>query len=500
MMTMIGTTTPTMTTTMMTTSRPPRRRVSIRARVLASMILLVGFALAVSGAAIYVYERQELNARLDDSLTRTVEEFRVLAETGIDPQTGNGFKHAEDLLYTAMQRTLPARYQGMVGLSADQLQWTAPATVEMRLEEDPQFLEWAKTSAADQHVRIENFETELSEYRAIVVPIQLSSDPKPARFVLAYDYTAEVSRINKQFMVFFGVGLVVMLLAGGAAYLIVGRMLEPIRRLRDTARQISESDQSSRIEVTGDDEFAELTVTVNDMLDRLQDALNSQRQLLDDVGHELRTPVTIIRGHLELMDVQDSEDVAQTKDIALDELKRMSLLINDLMTLAGANRADFLSAKPTDIGTLLDEILDKARALGNRDWRIGHREEANVTLDPARITQAMLQLAANAVKFSDEGSRIDLGSAMLEEQDKAPVLRLWVHDAGVGIAPEDLERIFERFGRGQNSDRAKGSGLGLNIVSAIADSHGGSVWVDSVPGSGSTFYIDIPLAEGAHSV
>jgi signal transduction histidine kinase len=74
-----------------------------------------------------------------------------------------------------------------------------------------------------------------------------------------------------------------------------------------------------------------------------------------------------------------------------------------------------------------------------------------------------------------------------------------VHDAGAGIVQEDLDRIFERFGRGQNSDRAKGSGLGLNIVSAIADSHGGSVWVDSVPGSGSTFYIDIPLAEGARS-
>ncbi|MFJ2621232.1 sensor histidine kinase [Glutamicibacter sp. NPDC087344] len=484
----------------MTTKGQPRRRVSIRARVLGSMILLVGFALATSGAAIYVYERQELNARLDDSLTRTVEEFRMLAETGIDPQTGDGFMHAEDLLYTAMQRTLPARYQGMVGLSADQLQWTAPATVQMRLENDPEFLDWAKTSATDQHVLIENVDTKLSDYRAIAVPIQLSSDPKPARFVLAYDYSAEVGRINTQFMVFFGVGLAVMLLAGGAAYLIVGRMLEPIRRLRDTARQISESDQSSRIEVTGHDEFAELTVTINEMLDRLEEALNSQRQLLDDVGHELRTPVTIIRGHLELMDVKDPEDVSQTKDIALDELKRMSLLINDLMTLAGANRSDFLNSKPTDVGALLDEILDKARALGHRDWRIGNREEVTAILDPARITQGMLQLAANAVKFSEEGSRIDLGSAVLEGSDREPMLRLWVHDAGAGIVQDDLERIFERFGRGQNSDRAKGSGLGLNIVSAIASSHGGTVWVDSVPGSGSTFYIDIPLAQGAPRV
>ncbi len=253
-------------------------------------------------------------------------------------------------------------------------------------------------------MRIENVSTQHSTYRAMVVPIQLASDPKPARFVLAYDYTSEVRHINTQIMVFIAAGAMVVVLASIAAWLIVGRMLEPIRRLRDTARQISESDVSSRIEVTGHDEFAELTVTINEMLDRLEAALQSQRQLLDDVGHELRTPVTIIRGHLELMDVQDAEDVAQTREISLDELKRMSLLINDLVTLAGANQADFVVSRPCEVGALLDDILDKARGLGERDWRIGHRAEASVRLDASRITQAVLQLSANAVKFSSPGS------------------------------------------------------------------------------------------------
>ncbi|WP_246049669.1 MULTISPECIES: HAMP domain-containing sensor histidine kinase [Glutamicibacter] len=481
----------------MTTTRPRQRRMPIRAQVITGMILLVAIALATAGTAMYVLERHELNDRLDDSLIRTVEEYRVLAETGVDPQTKQGFQHAEDLLYTAMQRTVPARYQGMLGLSADQLQWTAPHSVTLRLEDDPEFLEWAKNSSTDARVRIENVSTQHSTYRAMVVPIQLASDPKPARFVLAYDYTSEVRHINTQIMVFIAAGAMVVVLASIAAWLIVGRMLEPIRRLRDTARQISESDVSSRIEVTGHDEFAELTVTINEMLDRLEAALQSQRQLLDDVGHELRTPVTIIRGHLELMDVHDAEDVAQTREISLDELKRMSLLINDLVTLAGANQADFVVSRPCEVGALLDDILDKARGLGERDWRIGHRAEASVRLDASRITQAMLQLSANAVKFSSPGSRIDLGSALVHNDGSAPCLRLWVRDGGVGIAPDDLQRIFERFGRGKNSERAMGSGLGLNIVAAIAESHGGKVWVDSTPGSGSTFYIDIPLAEGA---
>ena len=240
---------------------------------------------------------------------------------------------------------------------------------------------------------------------------------------------------------------------------------------------------------------AELTVTINEMLDRLEDSLKSQRQLLDDVGHELRTPVTIVSGHLELMDENDPEDVTQSKDIALDEMSRMSLLINHLVMLAKSNRADFIQPAPTEVGALLDEILDKARGLGDRHWRIDYRCESTVTLDQTRITQAMLQLCANAVKFSSTGTRIGLGNEVLRDGHGETLLRWWVSDNGVGIQPEDIERIFERFGRGKNSVRSDGSGLGLNIVSAIATAHGGSVWVDAEPGKGSTFYIDIPLTK-----
>jgi len=288
-----------------------------------------------------------------------------------------------------------------------------------------------------------------------------------------------------------------MALSALAAWLVVGRMLEPIRRLQTTAQQISETDVSQRIEVSGNDEFADLTVTVNEMLDRLEGALKAQRQLLDDVGHELRTPVTIINGHLELMDPDDPQDVKQSRDIAMDELGRMSLLINDLVTLAKSNRTDFLQIEPVQVGKLLDDILDKARGLGQRQWRIDYRTEATVRLDPIRLTQAMLQLCANAVKFSEDDSRIALGNEILRNGHGETTLRWWVSDAGIGIQSEDLERIFERFGRGQNSARSSGSGLGLNIVQAIAETHGGRVWVNSEPSKGSTFYIDLQLSTGS---
>lgn len=479
------------------TTRAPGRRWSIRARVLGGMLSLVGIALILAGAAIYIVGRTQLNERLDDSLTRSVQEFRVLARSGIDPRTRQGFAHAQDLLYTAMQRTLPSQHQGMISLSGGRLQWTAPDVVAMRLEDDAEFLAWAAGPHPANAITIETVDTSTTTYRAVVVPVQLSSDPTPGSFVLAYDYAAEQRRIDASFALYLAVGAVVMLLAGAAAWLLVGRMLRPIGLLRNTAQQISETDLSRRIEVSGTDEFAELTTTINAMLDRLEGAVESQRQLLDDVGHELRTPVTIVRGHLEVMDRDDPADVAQARDISLDELGRMSLLINDLVTLATSNRLDFLTPRPTEVGALLDDVLDKARALGERAWRIGARVETNIPLDAMRLTQAMLQLCANAVKFSPPGSAITLGSRMLGEPSadgtRHRLLRLWVQDEGIGIAAEDQERIFERFGRGSNSRRSEGSGLGLNIVSAIAAAHGGMVSVASVAGAGSTFMIDVPV-------
>lgn len=481
----------------MTMTKAPERRWSIRARVLTGMLLLVGLALVTAGTASFAVQRLELSERLDESLSRSVKEFKVLTETGVDPQTTKSFTHAEDLLYIAMQRTLPSPKQGMLALVGDKVRWTAPDIVGTRLEDDPEFTAWAFQVQDSNRIRIGTVKTEVTTYRAVVVPVSLPADHERGSFVLAYDYSAEAVANDRNFMIYIAVGASVMLVAALAAWLIVGRMLEPIRKLQTTAQQISETDVSQRIEVSGNDEFADLTVTVNEMLDRLDGALSSQRQLLDDVGHELRTPVTIINGHLELMDPHDPQDVQQSRDIAMDELNRMSVLINDLVTLAKSNRTDFLQTEPVQVGKLLDDILDKARGLGQRQWRIDYRAEATVRLDPMRLTQAMLQLCANAVKFSEDESRIALGNEILRDAHGETTLRWWVSDAGTGIRSDDLDRIFERFGRGQNSARSSGSGLGLAIVQAIAETHGGRVWVSSEPDQGSTFYIDLPLATGS---
>ncbi|MGJ9451507.1 sensor histidine kinase, partial [Actinotignum sp. GS-2025c] len=196
---------------------------------------------------------------------------------------------------------------------------------------------------------------------------------------------------------------------------------------------------------------------------------------------------TIVRGHLELMDANDPSDAADTRALALEELDRMNSLVGDLLTLAKAERSDFVVTREVDIAALTERIFDKATGLGPRAWNLGAVASGQAYLDPERITQAVLQLAANAVKYSDEGTPVEISSSVV-----AGRVSFTVEDAGCGIAPEDTERIMERFARGRNTGRSEGSGLGLAIVSSIARAHGGEVTVRSRVGEGSVFTLSLP--------
>jgi two-component system OmpR family sensor kinase len=280
----------------------------------------------------------------------------------------------------------------------------------------------------------------------------------------------------------------VLLIASTLAWVVAGRVLAPLRLLADTARSISESDLTRRIPVSGHDEIAELARTFNAMLDRLEAAFASQRAFVSDASHELRTPITIVRGHLELMS-EDPAERRETVTLVTDELDRMSRFVDDLLLLAKAERDDFLRVTVVELGALTDELLEKAQGLAQRDWRLEARGEAVIVADRQRLTQAMMGLAQNAVQHTTDGESIWLGTAASYRE-----VRLWVRDEGPGIAPDDQERIFERFARASDSRRrSEGAGLGLAIVRAIAEAHGGRVRLTSRPGAGASFVLVIPV-------
>lgn len=467
---------------------PPRRRgASVRTKVLGSVLAMAALGMLVAEVTSFVIADRRLDARIDAALEQEVQEFRAFAARGIDPDTGEPFTALEPLFTTALQRNVADENETFLTLIDGDPYVYPGGNRPVALESEGAVLELVRSVPAGADVRREDVETSAGTTRLAVVQVQFADAPQTGVYVVAYVVDLERAELvdAARTYTFVAVGALVLLALVG--WVVAGRLLRPLRLLREAALRITETDLTERIPVTGDDDVSDLTRTYNAMLDRLQSAFETQRQFIDDAGHELRTPVTIVRGHLELLDPSDAGEVAETRALVLDEVDRMGRLVEDLILLAQARRPDFVRLGTIEVGRLTDEVLDKARALGDRQWLVDARAESPVPGDPQRITQALLQLAHNAVKFSEPGSEISIGSAVDDGG-----ARLWVRDAGVGIHPADAERIFARFGRAESGRGVEGSGLGLAIVSAIAEAHDGRVEVDSRPGAGATFTLVLP--------
>lgn len=286
--------------------------------------------------------------------------------------------------------------------------------------------------------------------------------------------------------------LLVFVLVSAIAWLLAGRILRPLRDLTSTAAEISDTDLSRRIPVGGKDELARLATTFNAMLDRLEGAFTTQRRFIDDAGHELRTPITIIRGHLELLG-DDPQEREQTIEIVTTELDRMARIVDDLLVLARSEQPDFVVPGPMDVEDFVNDLIAKAWAISpGRNWKVDESIPAVFQGDAQRLTQAMVNLIRNVGVHTPPGTPAAIGAAVTPEG-----LSLWVRDTGPGIPDENLESLFERFRRGSTTRRTvTGAGLGLSIVAAIAEAHGGEVRVETGP-EGSRFVLQLPYAAEA---
>jgi two-component system OmpR family sensor kinase len=493
--TVTTTTVTTVTTATVTTTEPGRLRTlaegvrSVRVRVLASVLLLTALGMALAGVAVYLVQNARIEDRVKGAMAQEVDEFDNLQQTGIDPQTGRPFRAEpmERLFLVALQRNVPDRHEALLAVVDGTVRYYSPGPHADRLRADPALLAAVVEVIAAGHPAYRDVETARGHIQLAVKPVVQGE--RTGAWVVAYTTAGEKAEFADVVRTYALVALGVLLVVAIVGWFVAGRLLAPIRVLRRTAQQITETDLTRRIQVTGHDDVSELTGTFNTMLDRLEEAFTTQRQFLDDAGHELRTPITIVRGHLELLDGADPAEVDETKALVLDELDRMARMVDDLVTLAKAERPDFLRQMAVNVGMLVDDVFDKARALGERRWRIEARADAIVLADPQRLTQALVQLAHNAVTLTGEEDTVAFGSAI----DLTGTVRLWVRDTGPGVAPDDADRIFERFQRGAGNRRAEGSGLGLAIVRAIAEAHGGRVALQSRPGRGATFILALPM-------
>ena len=220
--------------------------------------------------------------------------------------------------------------------------------------------------------------------------------------------------------------------------------------------------------------------------------LESSRQFLQDASHSLATPITVALGHAELIERQAADPTLKADAAVLtDELLRLRRLVERLLVLAASEHPDFLSTAPIDLEPIVVDAYRRWAATPRR-WRLGEVEEAEVEADPDRLAAALDAVIENAVKQTRVGGEIELG---LRREGSSAVIS--VRDSGRGIHPEDLDRIFVRFARGDRgrSRRPAGMGLGLAIAKAVLDAHGGSVKASNAPGSGALFELAIPIRQ-----
>lgn len=278
---------------------------------------------------------------------------------------------------------------------------------------------------------------------------------------------------------------------------LAGRALRPVIDMTETARAIALSRGFDRRLNAGDpnDELGHLAQTFNEMLASLEEAYSAQQRFTADASHELRAPLTAIRGNLDLLDrVKEMPETERRESLARvrHEVERLSRLVNDLLALARADAGQQLRIEPVELDALLVDVHRQVLATaGGVTVSIDHIEPVVVQGDPDRLKELLLNIADNALRYTPAG-----GSVALRLDLELPWVIVSVADTGIGIDSDDLPHVFDRFWRADQarSRDSGGTGLGLAIARWIVDRHGGEIAVTSRPGEGTTVSIRLPAS------
>lgn len=450
-------------------------------------VLLVA-AFAILGTGVYLYLRHMEEAELERTLLEEVDWVSRLVDlernrfdffAPFDALSGN-----IQAQITAHYRSNPKNFDVRLTTLAGRVLYQSPQGVIGLISA----LALPPEQTVVETIRTPNGQTFHVAYRR--------ADP----FVIQIAYSdQEINTVLKHLMSIFAFLVPVVLfvsIAGG--WFMAGMILHPVSQIAALTNKISAEHLDQRIpDRDVPDEFGNLISTINKMFARLQKSFAETREFSLSVAHELKTPLTILKGESELaltrpLTQQEIQDLAATY---LDETVRLSHIVDDLLTLVKADTAQIsIVRRPVDLQALVNDIVDDAQILStDKDLRVDLRanEPATVLGDEMRLRQLFRILVNNAVQYTDAGGTITLSSTT-----RSGEARVAVADTGIGIAPEHLPKIFDRFYRVEEArSRVKGgSGLGLAIAKWIAEAHKGSIGVESSPGHGSIFSVTLPLS------
>lgn len=328
-------------------------------------------------------------------------------------------------------------------------------------------------------------------YRVLSAPIANADGSRAGLFQAALSAEAPAAVALSVAGALGAAGIVVILLGALASVWAARQSLRPLQTMAADAAAVTHASPGRRIAYEGpDDELGSLAASLNAMLARLERSYQDQRRFVADASHELRTPVAIVRGNVELLSRGSlcESDATESLNMIEDEALRMTRLLDELLSLArleGASR----HFQPLEARTLLDEIAAAARALGDRAVSVNGPSGLWISGDPDLLKQALLNIARNSIAHTRPGGHLDFVCSAVGNR-----VFLSVTDDGPGIPPDDLDRIFDRFFRtgGPRPEDSGGAGLGLAITSRLVDLHDGEIRAENVEPTGARFTIELP--------
>jgi len=450
--------------------RLTRRTQSLRIRLILAAAGSTLAALALFGVATVVVVRHDLRSSLDTALRQRAEQVAQLAVSAPAVLNSPG----------ALESPVSGRQIVVEVIDAHGRIVARSLTLGARLLPQDQL---ARAAIASGATGFENVNLDDRLFRLYAAPLALSGPAGGGAVLVASDTTDIARTTDRLGFVVALIGAGVALLAALLAAVLTRRGLLPLRRLAEAAGEIERTaDVSRRLPETGaQDEIGQLTGVLNRMLASLEGARAGERRFLADASHELRTPVTALLGNVEFA-ARHGADPEVLEELQRDA-RRLARLVDDLLVLERAGESA-VAGVPVDVAALVEEVV---RAHGSDDGRVvaGPVDAAVVRGEAGELSRALENLVENALVHGPERGRVTVSVARSDDR-----VLVTVGDDGPGPSPGDRERLFERFWRGPGASARPGSGLGLSIVAAIAQRHGGGVRVD-----GSSFTLDLPALD-----
>jgi signal transduction histidine kinase len=443
---------------------------SARANILGWVLIPVSLAMIATLTLTSALLTQNVVEKTDQQLSQEAEELQLLSDRAVDPVSGETYSSSSELLELYIRRAAPDSDEVLFVIVNGKVMERSSGELDIRLDRDPAFISLV---TGFESPYLGDYSLDGTALRFVAIPVKSKTDS--GVMVAAITLDSRLESIQTTLLELAVIMLMALAAATLVGWIVAGRILKPIRDLGSMTRRARDGTSAERLSgFNGESEIGGIAQDFNSMLDRTAEAFESQKRFVDDAGHELKTPLTIIHGHLDLIRSNPAEE-KNSLPIIRDEVLRMTRIVKDLQTLTKSSEPSFIQLEQVDSAEIVDEVFVKASALADRNWSLESSKLPMLALDRQRISQALLQLIDNAIKHTTTSDSIEIGCRL-----RSGLCEFYVGDSGPGIPLSSRDKVFSRFVRGNwTPEDTEGSGLGLAIVAAIAHGHNGEVFIDT---------------------